>query len=358
MSIISVSRLAPRNATWLWRDRFPLGKIVLLDGDPGLGKSFITLDLCARISTGRPFPDGSPGGEPGNCMVLNGDDAADEAIHDRLQTLGADLDRVFVPNLESDLRMLHLPADWPKLDQAISGAKIRFLVIDPIMAFLSSRVVTASDQSVREALFPLVLLAEKHGCVILLVRHLNKSGGSRSLYRGGGSIAFQGLCRAAWLAARDPLDTGSCVFANVKNNYAQLQPSLAYVVARTDPAHPTLSWIGAHALPADELLARSGWLLRPVHRARDFLRTFLENGPRTVGDIWQGARKEGFSKRTLSRARNLLQIRTHWTRANGQCVTHWRLPHHNPPSTAPPSLEPWLAPLRERFPRSTPLDDL
>src|SRR5216684_1643225 len=142
MSIISVSRLAPRNATWLWRDRFPLGKIVLLDGDPGLGKSYITLDFCARISTGRPLPDGSPGGEPANCMVLNGDDAADDAIHDRLQTL---------------------------------GAKIRFLVIDPIMAFFSSRVVTASDQSVREALFPLVLLAEKHGCVILLVRHLNKS---------------------------------------------------------------------------------------------------------------------------------------------------------------------------------------
>ena len=89
-----VSQLAPRPVEWLWPGRLALGKLAILDGDPGLGKSLVTLDLCARLSTGRAFPDGSPGPGPGSAIVLNGEDGED-TIRPRLQALGADLDRVF-----------------------------------------------------------------------------------------------------------------------------------------------------------------------------------------------------------------------------------------------------------------------
>ena len=94
--ILPVSQLTPRSVTWLWPGRLALGKLAIVDGDPGVGKSLVTLDLCARLSTGRPFPDGSPGPSAGNCIVLNGEDDEEDTTRPRLEALGTDLDRVFV----------------------------------------------------------------------------------------------------------------------------------------------------------------------------------------------------------------------------------------------------------------------
>src|SRR5579884_3401293 len=91
-----LSQLPPRAVAWLWPGRLALGKLAILDGDPGLGKSLVTLDLCARLSTGRPFPDSSPGPGPGSAIILNGEDAADDTLVPRLRALGADLGRVFI----------------------------------------------------------------------------------------------------------------------------------------------------------------------------------------------------------------------------------------------------------------------
>src|SRR5437868_10099227 len=91
-----VGQLGARVVSWLWPGRMALGKLAILDGDPGLGKSLVALDLCARLSTGRPFPDGSLGSGPGTALILNGEDSAEDTIRPRLQSLGSDLDRVFV----------------------------------------------------------------------------------------------------------------------------------------------------------------------------------------------------------------------------------------------------------------------
>src|SRR3954453_13375315 len=91
-----VSDVAVRLIQWLWPGRLALGKLALLEGDPGLGKSLLTLDLCARLSRGRPMPDGTGGLEPGNSLVLNAEDGVDDTVRARLATLGADLERVFV----------------------------------------------------------------------------------------------------------------------------------------------------------------------------------------------------------------------------------------------------------------------
>src|SRR5947209_15344877 len=96
------SELTTRAVAWLCPGRLPLGKLAILDGDPGLGKSLVTLDLCARLSTGRPLPDGSPGPSPAGAIVLNGEDGEEDTIRPRLQALGADLDRVFVLRPEDE----------------------------------------------------------------------------------------------------------------------------------------------------------------------------------------------------------------------------------------------------------------
>src|SRR5437762_3142182 len=96
MDLCPISQLTPRPVSWLWPGRLALGKLAILDGDPGLGKSLLALDLCARLSTGRPMPDGSAGPGVCNSLILNAEAGAADTIRPRLQALGADLERVFV----------------------------------------------------------------------------------------------------------------------------------------------------------------------------------------------------------------------------------------------------------------------
>ncbi len=363
-----VSRLAPRAVEWLWPNRLPAGKLAILDGDPGLGKSLVTLDLCARVSTGQPFPDHSPGPGPGTAIVLNGEDGAEDTIRPRLQALGADLDRVFVlhRHRQDGHALFRFPTGTPVLDQALAATGARLVVIDPITAFLDPSIATGNDPCVRRALTPLACLAEKHACAVLLVRHLNKAGGFRSVYRGGGSIGIVGLCRAAWLVAQDPHVPHRRVLAQVKNNLAGPQPSLTYAVAVPGGARGPLTWLGTSPLTADQLLAAAGTRpagLPPREQAQAFLAAVLEEGPRTCRELWPLAREQRLSRRTLRRAKLDLGIRSVRVRVDGQNLSYWllpgqKLPESVPPDAAPPDLEPWLAPLRGPFPDATPLDDL
>jgi AAA domain len=417
MPIQPISQLTTRTITWLWPGRLALGKLAILEGDPGLGKSLVTLDLCARLSTGRAFPDGSACGhpppnpspqapspptplplstwgegrrtsEPANSLILNGEDNAADTIRPRLQALGADLDRVFV--LEADHqageRLWQLPNDLDRLKQAITRTKARLVIIDPVNAFLAPGIMANNDQSVRQALLPLAQLAQELGCCILLIRHLNKCSGQRSLYRGGGSIGFLGVCRSGWLIARDPGQPTQCVMAQVKNNLAPPQPSLAYTLQELaswrqvsnlpedsngkmetchqepDPKSPrrplTLTWLGEHPLAADQLLAASptAGSPNPLKLAKDFLLGFLESGPQPVREIWSAACRQGLRRRTLRRAKLDLDIRSSWLSLEGKPQSYWRLAHQDPP--APLDLEPWLSRLRQQFPPASPLDDL
>jgi hypothetical protein len=363
-----VSQLVPRDIEWLWPGRLAFGKLAILDGDPGLGKSLLTLDLCARLSTGRPFPDGSPGPGPASAIILNGEDGAEDTIRPRLQALGADLERIFVLHRTAGAvrEPLRFPTHAHVLDKALAQTGAKLVVIDPIMAFLDPHVLTGNDQSVRRALYPLAQLAEEHHCVMKSVRHLNKGGSFRSIYRGGGSIGIVGACRSGWLVARDPDDPLRCVLAQVKNNLAPPQASLAYTVAAADTATATITWLGPCAWTADQLLAAAASAPPAVparDRAREFLASVLEKGPRTSRELWALTQERRLSWRTVRRAKVELQIRSVRIWADGKRLSYWLLPGQELPTSVPaeavpPSLEEWLAPLREQFPPSTPLDDL
>jgi len=361
-----VSALTARSVTWLWSGRLALGKLAILDGDPGMGKSLLALDLCARLSKGLPFPDGTPSPGPANALVLNGEDGEEDTIRPRLLNLGADLERVFVLDREEDETCpLCLPNQLALLDFAVREATARLLVIDPIMAFLDRTVLSMNDQSVRRMLYPLSRLAARHQCAVLLLRHLNKQRGGLSLYRGTGSIAFLGACRSGYLAARDPADPKTCVLAQLKNNLAPPQPSLAYQMLPQAVGPPLLSWLGENPANADQLLGSRAPVVLPLARdwAKDFLLAFLEDGPRTVREVWEAAQEQGLSKRTLERAKADLEIRSGRLGNGGQHVTYWLLRNQEMPGPDaeegdPYNLEPWLAPLREQFPNPGPLDEL
>jgi hypothetical protein len=358
------SQLAPRALAWLWPGRLALGKLALLDGDPGLGKSLVALDLCARLSTGRPLPDDAPGPGPCNALVLNGEDGTEDTLRPRLQALGADLERVFVLARDEAAAGLSLPGHLDVLAQALRQTQARLVVVDPIMAFLDAKVISVSDQGIRRLLTPLARLAQECQAAVVLVRHLTKGGGRQALYRGAGSIGLLGACRSGWLVARDPKAAGRCVLAQVKNNLAPRQPSLAYEMVHAPAGPPTLSWLGPAAWTADELVAAAarGSARRRRERARELLEEFLAQGPRTSREVWDWARRHGLAERTLNRAKKDLGIRAQLVCEGSQRRTYRLLPLQEVPAPAAAadaddSLEPWLQPLRERFPPSTPLDE-
>jgi hypothetical protein len=355
--------------SWLWPGRLPLGKLVILEGDPGLGKSLIALDLCARLSTGRPFPDGSPGPGRAGALVFSGEDDAADTVGPRLKALGADLGGAFEVHrrgADNEEERLCFPTHTGQLEKALVRTQARLVVLDPITAFLAQSVQLNSESSVRQALAPLQQLAQKHACTVMMHRHLNKEPGGRAVYRGSNSIAFLAVCRSAWLAARDPQDPARCVLAQVKNNLGPPQPSLAYEVIRQEGDRFQFSWLGAVAWTADQLLAAASQrspLSGPRDHARDFLQEFLQDGPRTSREVWEAARVQDLSERTLSRAKRELSIRSERLWDGSKLLSYWLLPGQRLPTTTPPpegepDLQELLDHLCEEYPPSTPLDDL
>lgn len=360
MPITPAAAVVAQTVSWLWPECMPLGKLVILDGDPDLGKSLISLDLCARLSTGRRFPDGRPSPGPANALVLSAEDAPSDTIVPRLRRLGAELGRVFVwqRGQEGEDWPWRFPAHAGRLDEALARSDARLAVIDPIMAFLDNSVLSVSDQSVRRALAPLIALADKHRCTLLMQRHLNKQGGHRAVYRGLGSIAFVAACRFALLVGRDPRMPGRCVLAPVRSSLAKLPPSLAYQITAGDDGLPVLNWLGTSPCPADELLTNTAGR-GPRDEAALLLEQLLAAGPRPVKEIWAAAQQAGLSTRTLQRAKRDLGIQCRRAFECSQPVSYWLLPAQDLPysPTGNPELDRMLAELEKNSTFMPPLED-
>jgi hypothetical protein len=327
----TLADVAARPVRWLWPGRLALGKLAILDGDPGLGKSLVTLDLCARVTTGREFPDGRPGCR-GAVVLVNCEDGVADTLRPRLDALGADPARVHVlrGRVEGGVeRLPSFPRDLARLERVIRRTGAVLVVIDPIMAFLDETISTGNDQSVRQALAPLARLAEETGCVILLVRHLNKTGGARAVYRGGGSVGIVGACRSGWLIARDPGEPRRRVLAQVKNNLGPAQKGLLYEVVGDESGRPQVAWLGEVDLAADQLVgggpAADGEA--PISRAEvvERLREMLADGPRPVDEVLAQLMAEGVSRRTVFRARREAGVVTVRERTQAGTVFLWRL---------------------------------
>jgi hypothetical protein len=362
-----LSLLKPRELAWLWPGRLAEGTLAMFDGDPGRGKSLVTLDLCARVSTGRAMPEGTAAAEPANVIVIQSEDSVDATVLPRLKALGANLGRVFIFRQEYLDRCgpFSVPRHLKTLKSALAQSGARLVVIDPIVAFLDPDLHAHRDQDIRRALMPLEELAEQRRFVALLVRHLNKKGSEQALYRGAGSIGFTAVSRSAWLFAPDPDDAGRLVMAQEKNNYARPQRSLSYRIKEQEGSPPVVEWLGECAWGADELLARAGRkpiLAEAQDRAADFLRAQLKLGACTSRELAEAAQEQGLSLRTLQLVRPKLGIKSVrvW---NGQAtVSYWlvrgqKLPESIPPEHRPDDLEDLWAPLREKYPVDPLADD-
>ncbi len=309
-NVLRLSDVDPEPVRWLSPGRLALGKITVLDGDPGLGKSTLLCELAARLTRGEPLPGGQPG-PPRTVMILSAEDDLHDTIRPRIDAAGGDPNRVIsflaVPDDTEFGRPFVIPGDVPVLEGVVLHTETALVIVDPLMAYLHRRHNANSDQDVRRALAALKTLGERTGAAIVVVRHLNKSTSANPLYRGGGSIGIIGAARCGLLLAPDPDDPRRRILAATKGNLGQPPPSLAFrleSVPRLGVAR--VVWEGESPLTASSLLqaaAETPETRSALDDARHWLRDALASGPRPAKEIQQEAAVLGIAPRTLKLAR-------------------------------------------------------
>jgi putative DNA primase/helicase len=329
--VTRMSDVAAERVSWLWPGRLPLGKLVVLDGDPSLGKSTLSLTFAAVVTTGGVWPDGSRCHHAGGVVLLSAEDGLADTVRPRLDAAGADSTKVVaiegVRLSDKTVRPLSL-ADIEHLRKVIVDNDARLLIVDVLMAFLPSGTDSHRDQDVRRVLHRLVQVADDTGCTALLLRHLNKARGGDPLYRGGGSIGIVGAARAGLLVATDPDDDGRRILASTKSNLGPPPPSLAYRLTDSpDHGCARVEWDGQVAHNAWDLLAEhdTGEERTGGDEAVEWLTMFLTDagGEAPAGDVLKAAARDGISKTTLHRARKRAGVVT--TKGGLRAGWIWRL---------------------------------
>jgi hypothetical protein len=306
----TLSTVRTEPVRWLWKPWIPCAATTIVDGDPGLGKSTLSLDIAARVSRGWAMPPaaGTVVTEPADVLLLSAEDTASTTIRPRLEAAGADLTRIHILDgigTEENERPAVLPFDLEVVQEVIQERKVKLLLIDPLMAYLDGEVDPHKDADIRRVLHRFKIMAEAADAAVLVIRHFNKANGAPALYRGGGSIGITGASRSALMVGKHPSTQGTLVFAPVKINLARHPKALEYTLeVRGDVAR--IGWGQETDLTADDIIGHPGRnRQRTGDQAADFVRQFLAGGAREVAELDTAMRSAGFSDRSIKEGRRL-----------------------------------------------------
>ena len=309
---VAASTIQPQKVDWLWPSRIAMGKLSIIAGPPGKGKSQLTLDMAARISRGDAWPVDGRKAPLGTSLILSAEDDPHDTIVPRLIAAGADLNKVELletvieqgvektMNIERDMALLE-----EKLE-SIPDAKAVF--IDPITAYLG-HIDSHKNSDVRGALAPLSAVAQRCHVAIIAVSHLNKNERGSANDRVSGSIAFTAAARATYFVTEDKDDPSLRLFLSGKNNLAPDQDGLAFRITTIEEV-PKIDWeSNSVSVSADEALAPIDEHVRGKRQiAKEFLKESLQDGPVARSKITEAAANEDISAATLRRAKNELGV--------------------------------------------------
>ena len=278
--------VSSKTVDWLWYPYIPYGKITILQGDPGEGKSTMMMQLAALITNGKAMPDGSGDKIPGK---------------PRLEAAGADCSRIaFLEQSDEEPILLN----DARLAQAIEGIKAKLLVVDPLQAYLGIDSKIQRSSSARFVLENLAKVAERTGCAIVLIGHMNKSNRAKGIYRGLGSIDIAAVARSVLLVGRDRSIPYYRVMLQIKNNLA---PEGKAYVFELNPDYG-FRWIGQEEYEVEDLLAHKTKTESKLDKAKDYLRLLLNGTDMACADILDKMRANGIGKRTVEQAKKDMGI--------------------------------------------------
>ncbi len=308
--IIRASDVKPRKVEWLWPGRIPLGKLTTFAGQGGLGKTFVMLDIAARVSRGLPWPDAPEVyREPGQVLFLSGEDDPDDTLVPRLIELGADLTKVAFLRFEVQDRFTL--ADLDTLDIALAqiGPDVRFVGIDPPACFLGD-VDDHRNAEVRSLLSPLKSWAGRHRLATVFNTHFTKSGGAKieAVERVMASVAWVNAVRAAHAFARDPEDEDQerVFFLPMKMNLGKKKKGLVYQIleTNTETEMARVEWLGEANMNADDAVNKKE--KKPVRKERALewlIERFTEKREWPAEALISLGKKENISRNALFEAK-------------------------------------------------------
>ncbi len=324
--ITTLAGVPPRRMRWLWHGRIGMGKLAIIEGPPGVGKSSVMLDLAARVSTGAPMPDGSLG-PPGPADVLitaATEDGTADTIVPRLMAAGADLSRVHEMTgviEDGERRPLEL-TDLDAIAEAVQRHRVRYVVADAFMALIPPDVNAGRDPAMRRVLTPLADLADSLDVAIIANRHHRKAGGP-AIDRGGESVAIGAVARTVLVAGSDPSDEHGRrkVLAVVKSNLVAPGDARSWsyeivgsAVDLGDGGPPAnvgaVRWLGASDATAEQVARGPGdpEMQADADECRAMVRALLDGGPRPARDVQAACRAEGFSPKQIRGARERIGV--------------------------------------------------
>jgi len=301
LKLITMQDVEVQQINWLWYPYIPFGKITVIQGDPGNGKTTMILAVAAAVTKGVPLPESGIAAEPFNVIFQTAEDGLGDTVKPRLLQAGADCNRVIVID-ESEKE---LSLSDTRIEEALIQTGAKLFILDPLQAYLGADVDMHRANEVRPILKRISLIAEKTGCAVIVVGHLNK-GTNQSQYRGLGSIDIQAAARSVLTVGRIKGKPYLRAFAQGKNNLAPEGQSIAFEL---DPANG-FRWVGAYPVTVDELLGGCADRETIAQRAQALLRAELTGKALTASDMFDLARECDISDRTLKRVKPAAGVRS------------------------------------------------
>ena len=313
LKLISMRDVQAEAVQWLWYPYIPRGKLTIVQGDPGEGKTTFVLAVIAALTRGEALPESEQALEALNVIYQTAEDGLADTIKPRLDAAGADCSRVLV--IDESQRELTLCDK--RLEQAVQQAKAQLIVLDPIQAYLGDGVDMHRANEVRPVLKRVAAMAECTGCAVILIGHMNKAQGLKSGYRGLGSIDFRAAARSVLVVGLLKEDPTVRVVIQDKNSLAPEGKSIAFLL---DGEHG-FQWKGVCGLSVDDVLSGGGRLQTKTTQMEEELGRIL-TGLVSAEEILNRAKSLGVSERTLMVAKKNLGVISE--KRGGQW--YWRLP--------------------------------
>lgn len=299
---------------WLWFPYIPFGKLTIIQGNPGEGKTYFAMMLTAACTNRKLFPN-MEDIEPFNVIYQTAEDGMGDTIKPRLVEAGADLSRVMV--IDDTEEALTLSDD--RIEKAVRQNQVRLVIIDPVQAFIGADVDMNRANEVRPVFRKLGMIAEKTRCAIVLIGHLNKSSGMQSTYRGLGSIDIMAAVRSLIFIGKVRKDPTTRVLIHEKSSLAPPGETMAFKLGDEEG----FRWVGAYEISADELLdGKEGKATETkLERGAKLIRELLANKKEiSIRELDEKAKEQGISGRTMrdvrSRMKNELEYRVNEKQEN------------------------------------------